>query len=174
MALTTEDKLEILGMIKSAGNFAQVQKKRPHRRWENETVEEWRIARHPNALYWTRVRLGPIPNSEAGRTFNGLRRWADLVLYEDRTVYVIEAKMKPEPGALSQLELYLNLFAKTPEFSTFERRKVQGILLTTVEDEEVRRLAEGKGILFEVFKPSFFDEYIQTVINRTPTAYKQV
>jgi len=125
---------------------------------EARLVNEWIMLNYPKALQWRRVRLGPLPLKQLSRAFKVTQRWVDLVFFWDNVLYVCEAKMKPNYGAIGQLEGYLDLIDKTPEFSFFLSYPKKGILLTTYEDPEIKRYAESKGIQYVVYAPDWVKE----------------
>ena len=81
---------------------------------ENQLVYEWVKMNFPNALQWRRVRMGAMPEGVTNAAFGVLRRFADLVVFDGKTVHIIEAKMTPQADALGQLELYAMLWPETP------------------------------------------------------------
>lgn len=135
-------------------------------RRESHLVNDWLREFHPTSLQWRRVRLGPIPGTETPEFYGILRRWADIILYEDNTVFIIEAKMRPEPGAISQLELYGRLFPSTPEFTTYNKKKVRLIFLTTKEDPMVKSMATERNIEYVVYRPAWVEEWEKELLQR--------
>ncbi|MCD6422346.1 hypothetical protein J7L13_03300 [bacterium] len=133
--------------------------KRSYQPREWKLVYEYMIKTFPNCLQWRRVRVGPIPKNQS--MYGVIRRWADGIVYcpsEDQ-VYIIEGKMKPDPGAISQLELYRELFPKTPEFSMFKDKPIKLVFLTTILDKDLQKLARSKGIEYVVYKAKWIEEY---------------
>ena len=118
---------------------------------ESTLINEWLRAKHPDALQWTRVRVGPFHNSKNDKTFGITRRWADAIFIEDEVVHIVEAKLKPNPGAIGQLELYEKLFRNTPEFTQYKENDIKLIFLTMSMDAAVLELTSEKGILYEIF-----------------------
>jgi len=133
--------------------------KKEYKPREWRLVYEFLITNFRNCLQWRRVRVGPIYKNE--KLYQVVRRWADAIVYcaKEDIVYIIEAKMKPEPGGISQLELYIKLFPKTPEFEMLKDKRVKGIYLTTQDDPELRELAKSKGIEYVVYQPDWVKEY---------------
>ena len=127
--------------------------------WESRLVFDFVSERYPTAIQWRRVQVGPIPKGKDPRMYGHLRRWADLIVYDGTKVTIIEAKMKPNPGAVSQLMLYMQLFPKTPEFSLYADKPLGGLVLVAMEDIEVQALAEAQGLGYEVFSPPWMREY---------------
>jgi len=130
-----------------------------HTPLENRLVWEYMIKYHPRALQWRRVRLGPYPEQEKSKLYSVLRRWADCVFVENKTVYILEAKMRAEPGAIGQLELYKKLFPDTPEFYQFRKYPIKLIFLTTIRDKVVEKLCKEKGIQYIVYSPAWVKEW---------------
>jgi len=122
---------------------------------EARLVNEWLMLNHPNALQWRRVRLGPLPNKELARMYMVTLRWADAIYVEDGTVFIVEAKMRPDLGAISQLKAYKDLFYQTPEFTEFRNRPVELILLTTRRDPVLFDMCKREGIHYEVYAPAW-------------------
>jgi len=135
------------------------EEKRSYQPREKKLLYEWVNLNYPNDPRWTRVRLGPIPGSPADLVYESLRRWADMVLIHNNTVFIIEAKMRIDPGAAAQLEVYARVFKDTPEFSVYKDLPVKLIYLTTVSDQTVANLCKEKGIELVIFRPSWVDEY---------------
>ncbi|MEX2702036.1 MAG: hypothetical protein Q6368_003070 [Candidatus Baldrarchaeota archaeon] len=79
-----------------------------------------------------------------------LLRWADAIVYRDGVVYIIEAKLRPSPTAIGQLEMYKDLFYRTPEFTEFFSCPVQLVFLTTRYDWELVEFCSKKGIKYVV------------------------
>lgn len=113
----------------------------------------WLAAEHRTAPQWKRVRLGKSLNPEEAQRFKVLQRWADLIFIEDDTLFIVEAKLRPSPGAVGQLELYEQLLPETPEFKAFQNFPIKKILLTQMEDLSIRKFVEDKGIDFIIFNP---------------------
>lgn len=119
---------------------------------ESELVNKFLWAKHPEALQWRRVRLGVVPTKELAAMYSVILRWADAVFVEGGVVYIVEAKLRPSPGAVGQLEFYKQLFYNTPEFKQFSTWPVELILLTTVLDLAMVELCSKKGIQYEIFE----------------------
>ncbi len=134
---------------------------------EMRLLKEWVAQTYPTSLAWFRVRLGPYPESISlgeGITVSGkvrqvYNRWADAVVLDGNTVLLIEAKIRSEPGALAQLELYEKLLLKTPEFTGFWRKIIQPVLLTAFPDPEVDAMAAEKGFWTRTYTPDWVKRY---------------
>jgi len=122
----------------------------------------------------TRVRLGSIspalkPELLSGGELRALgvwRRWADAIVFLPDRLILIEAAIRPNPGDISQLELYEHLLPKTPEFAEYKGRKVEKMLLYALEDPVIVHIAREKGIKVVYFHPSWIDDYLKILYPR--------
>ena len=131
---------------------------------ENRLVSEWLLKTHPNALQWRRVRVGPLPEGPDAAMYGIVRRWADIVFKDEEGVHIIEAKMRPDPGAISQLQVYARLFPTTPEFREYWGLPLHLHLLTTSKDPVVLELAQEQGIHYEIYMPAWAKKYLDDLI----------
>jgi hypothetical protein len=120
---------------------------------ESDLVNKWLWEFHPTSLQWRRVRLGIVPTKEMANMYMVLLRWADAVFIEDGKVYIVEAKLRPNAGAIGQLEHYKMLFGRTPEFNAYWNYPIELILLTNYMDLEIVELCSMKGIKYEFYQP---------------------
>jgi len=111
---------------------------------------------HPYALQWRRVRLGPLPKKELASMYKVTLRWVDAIFIEHDTVYLVEAKLRNDMGAISQLKEYKRLFPQTPEFSAFKNYPVRCILLIPYPWPDLVKAAEEENIEVVVYKPKWF------------------
>ena len=125
---------------------------------EAKLVNEWLALHHPNALQWRRVRLGPLPLVDQQNLYKVTLRWVDAIFFEDDKVHIVEAKLKPSPTAIGQLELYKRLFKETPEFSQYFDKEIKLIFLTTYEDKYVKDMCIDKGIDYVVYVPEWLSK----------------
>lgn len=91
------------------------------------------------------------------RNFN---RYADMVGITPTEIQVIEAKMVAEPGAISQLQHYVDLVHTTPTMNQYPGRRVQGVLLFAVNDPVVAQRALASGLRVVIFTPLWTQEYL--------------
>ncbi len=120
---------------------------------ESVLLTKWLAKFHRTSLQWKRVRLGIPANPEEAKLYSVLLRWADAIFIEDGFVNIVESKLRPELGAIGQLEGYKELFKVTPEFSQYENWPIKMILLSPVLDLGIAQICTKKGIIYEVWKP---------------------
>lgn len=118
---------------------------------ESDLVNKYLWEKHKFSLQWRRVRLGMVPTKEMARAYMVILRWADAVIYDSDQVTIIEAKLRPNAGAIGQLEHYKDLFQRTPEFEQYWNKKINMMLLTPVFDAEIAEFCTKKGILYELY-----------------------
>ena len=134
-------------------------------------MNAWLWEKHKTALQWRRIRLGPIPNHEMARAYKVILRWADAIFIEDGVVNIVEAKLRPNPTAIGQLEYYKELFPATPEFEEFSEAPIQLWHLAAITDLGIAELCSKKNINFEVFMP---DGYEYNPFTRQVTKIKEM
>ncbi len=118
---------------------------------ETEMLNAWLWEKHRTDVQWRRVRLGVLPTKELARMYMTLLRWVDAIYLHDGVVYIVEAKLRSEPGALGQLDLYEKLFKQTPEFDAYKEWPIQKVLLTSVMDLNMAELSSEKDVEYELF-----------------------
>lgn len=122
----------------------------------------------------TRVRLGSIPTSEVAplledhevRMLGVYRRWADFIVVTDDRLILGEAAIRPNPGKISQLQLYRLLLDNTPELQQYLPRAVEMQLVYAIEDPVVNAMARLVGIRPIYFTTQAVDEYIKLLYPR--------
>jgi hypothetical protein len=120
---------------------------------ESELVTKWLWEKHREDLQWRRVRLGVVPTKEMARMYSVILRWADAVFEHNGIIYIVEGKLRPQPGAIGQLELYREIFSQTLEFKQFWNYPVKLVLLCPVLDLNMAELCTKKDIIYEVWSP---------------------
>ena len=121
---------------------------------ESDMLNAWLWDKHRFDVQWRRIRLGVLPTKALARMYMTILRWADAIVLSDGVAYIVEAKLRPEPGVISQLELYNKLFPETPEFSQYKNWPRKMMILSSVVDLNLVELASEKEILFEVYTES--------------------
>lgn len=120
---------------------------------ESVLVNEYLLTKFRTKPQWKRVRLGQAANQSEAKIYSVTLRWADAIVISEGFVIIIEAKLRPEPGAFGQLENYKKLFPATPEFSQWKDWPIKMVLLTPKIDLNLVELATDKGIDYVVFIP---------------------
>jgi len=150
---------------------------REKRHWqprEMQMLAEWIAKTQQGKRVLQRVRLGSpsssVPTAEMGPEEMAMvgvwRRWADAVILEDKGVTIVEAAIRPQPGKISQLELYAMLFPHTPEMEAWKGLPISLLLLYAIEDPATILLARGRGILCIEYKPSWLPAYLDILMPR--------
>lgn len=114
------------------------------------------------------LRIGPTPLSAAApvitpaieRMLRNFNRFADMIGITATEIEVIEAKMVPEPGAVSQLQHYVDLVHTTPQLQAYGNRRVQGVLLFAVNDPIITQRAQQAGLRVVIFTPAWTNDYL--------------
>lgn len=127
---------------------------------EGRMVNEYLKEVWPDTIQWKRVRLGPARDVEEAKMYQVLMRWADAILWTGEEIIIIEAKIRPNAGAIGQLEHYLELFGKTPEFRRYWDRPRRGVILVGLPDVDLAGHAASKGLEFVVFRKPWIEAYI--------------
>ena len=147
------------------------------RQWspvESKLVAEFAALRYPGRRTIQRVRVGRTPaeldldglDAAEIRMLGVWRRWVDLLIVDPPYLRVVEAAMIPDPGDVSQLELYLYLLPTTPELEEFVDLKPVGLLVYAVDDPTIRRLARDRGYTVEIYRPVWLAQYLERVFPR--------
>ena len=150
---------------------------RQKRSWqprEMQMLAEWLAQTQKGKRWMTRVRLGaPKPSTpradmtaEERAMIGAWRRWADAIILEEDKVTIVEAAIRPNPGKISQLELYKLLFPQTPELRAWRALKIEMLLLYAIEDPATIFLAREKGIRCVEYKPLWLPEYLRVLMPR--------
>ena len=118
---------------------------------ETDLLNAWLWEKHREDLQWRRIRLGVLPTKALARMYMTVLRWVDAIVIKEGIVFIVEAKLRAQPGVISQLELYRKLFLQTPEFSQYKLWPVKLLILSSIIDLAMVELASEHNILFEVF-----------------------
>lgn len=141
---------------------------------EMQMLAEWVAKTQAGSRVLQRVRLGsPTPSvsrpemsPEEQAMVGAWRRWADAVILTDKDVTIVEAAIRPDPGKISQLELYAMLFPHTPELEAWHGLPLHLVLLYAIEDPATILLARNKGILCIEYKPLWLPAYMEALMPR--------
>lgn len=147
------------------------------RKWqprELRMLSEFLAENYPGDDYRTRIRLGKIQPriegtflTEEERLHLGVfRRWADALVIQPDRLILIEAKIRPQPGVISQLQLYKRLVPNTPELQRFLDRPLEMLLVYAIQDALLIEMAREAGIKCIHYRPEWIDEYIAELYPR--------
>jgi len=142
-------------------------RKKKYRSWEREFAYEYMDKFYKEYPKWFKIEVGKLPPGKENVIYTKVRRWADCILLDNDHIVIFEFKMIAKPGVVSQILLYKDLFKETPEFRRYHEWPVKLKIVCAKIDEHTERLAKEHGIEVEVYRPSFYDEWIkETVIER--------
>ena len=138
---------------------------------EQRLVAEFIARFYPDHESRTHVHLGSTPPSLKGRYATDederlvgvFRRWADAMVFLPDRLILIEGKILPQPGVISQLKLYEELIAKTPELFEHMGKPIEKVLVCAIEDRLITELARREGVQVRIFHPAWIDEYMKIV-----------
>jgi len=150
---------------------------REKRSWqprEMQMLAEWLTKTQPGKRVLTRVRLGsprpevprPEMSPEERAMIGAWRRWADAVILDREGATIVEAAIRPDPGKISQLQLYAKLLPQTPELEPWAHLPIKMILLYAIEDAATVLLAREQGILCVEYKPPWLPSYLELLMPR--------
>jgi hypothetical protein len=144
----------------------------PRRRTPASTrlLHEWSLLQPWVAGPWYELRLGPTPlvatgapiTPEMEASLRAFNRYSDLVGVTATELWVVEAKMVAEPGALSQLQHYVELVYSSPVYAQYPQKVIQGILVWAVDDPIIHTRAASYGFRVDVFTPDWVQTYLGT------------
>lgn len=136
---------------------------------ETRLLSEWVAKKYPEDKVMFRVRLGRPPAWAAASIAAGTppeiykiyQRWADAIIIREKELILIEAKIRPIPGVVSEINLYAQLIPKTPDLAEFMDRPIRKVILLAVRDPEITELASVDNIEVEIFTPDWVNEYLK-------------
>ena len=144
----------------------------PRRRTQASTrlLHEWSLTQSWEVPPVYEMRLGPTPLSIAAPVvtpaIEGMlrraNRYADMIGITSDEIQVIEAKMVADPGAISQLQHYLDLTYATPILQQYPGKRIQGVLLWAVNDVIVQQRANAAGLRVITWTPPWTQDYLAT------------
>lgn len=145
-----------------------------NRQIETRLLNEWLAVRYPDRRVLQRVRVGSdhpaleIPGLSPSEQRMAMlwRRWADAVVFDNGTLVVVEATVRPRVEKISQLDLYIRLLPATPELVEYRDWPVRGVFVMAVDDPVMRDLAAERGYTVELYRPPWVDAYLLTLAPR--------
>lgn len=135
---------------------------------ESRLLAEYLAQKYPKDTVMYRVRLGQLPAWAASSISEGVpadiykvyQRWADAIVITKTHLILMEAKIKPDPGVISQIMLYNQLIPKTEALQQHRSLKRLNVLLIAQRDSEVEELARNNNITIEYFSPTWVKDYL--------------
>jgi len=94
------------------------------------------------------------------------RRWADAIIILKDKLIVLEAAIRPQPGKISQLDLYTRLVPHTPELAAWKALPIEKVLLYAIEDPATTLMAREQGIRCVEYKPLWLESYLELLMPR--------
>lgn len=133
-------------------------------------LKEWAATQPWDAEPIRELRLGPTTQSAPGVTLTPaveamlrVANWyADLVGPRAGQLWVVEAKLQPDPGAIGQVLFYSRLIMSTPALKPLWGLPIRPVVLFGCDDRDVRNFAQSLGVIVEVFTPSWYEAYCIT------------
>jgi len=134
-------------------------------------LQEWVTAKYGTTGVYPEVRLGPTQESLVGvqvspalEAMLRVANWyADCVVITPTEGIVIEAKVKPDPGAVGQVLFYRTLIFSTPAFAQYVNLAWQPVVLFAEDDSGVTPFARGLGVRVEIYTPPWIATYLENV-----------
>jgi hypothetical protein len=131
-------------------------------------LHEWAQTQQWDSGPWYELRLGPTPQVTTGgyvspafaRMLSVFNRYADLVGIARGEIQVVEAKMQFDPGAISQVQHYVDLVLQTELVKQYAARVVSPVILVAIDDPIVHQRATAAGIRVEVFTPVWVNDWL--------------
>jgi hypothetical protein len=96
--------------------------------------------------------------------------YADGVLELPQEVLIIEAKVKPIPGAVGQVKFYLRQGLRTPELQRIISKPFVPMVLFAEDDADVSNFARQEGCRVEIYTPRWIADYLTQVQFRNRVA----
>jgi len=97
-------------------------------------------------------------------------RWADAIVIMPDRIVLIEGKILPQLGVISQLNAYARLLPKTPYLAEHKDKPIEKVLVCAIHDPMVAQLAREEGIRVVIYRPLWITAYLKHlyVRERTP------
>ncbi|MGH7745788.1 MAG: hypothetical protein ACREQ5_13545 [Candidatus Dormibacteria bacterium] len=137
----------------------------------------WLATYHPHAAIAMNVRVGPTaPVAQlagVAQPPDGLlrvrNRWVDALFVENGELYVVEAKLEPDPGIFSQLIHYARKIRADPNYSEYANTRIRMIALVYHDDPSVAIEAPWYGVQWVVYQPAL-RELLPPMLRGSPLA----
>jgi hypothetical protein len=134
-------------------------------------MREWAARTYPGVPLLEQLRLGPTSAKLIGVVVTpaleaALRvaNWfADGVLLSPMETLVIEAKVRPTPAAVSQVQFYAEQIASTPALASRLSLPINALVLFAEDDPVVNAFARRHGVRVAIYTPPWIADYLQLV-----------
>jgi hypothetical protein len=134
-------------------------------------LREWASVAYPGVQLLEQFRLGPTTSNLVGVVVTPaleaalrVNNWfADGVILAPHETAIVEAKVKPTPGAISQVQFYSRLIARTPQLQNRLALPIVPIVLFAENDPDVTSFAQTQGVRVAVYTPPWIQDYLQLV-----------
>ena len=134
-------------------------------------LRDWASRTYPGIAVQEQFRLGPTTSHLVGVIVNpaleaALRvsNWfADAVLFAPLETLIVEAKVKPTPGAVSQVQFYADLLPRTPAMQSRLSLRISPVVLFAEDDPSVTSFAQRKGVRVAIYTPAWIADYLNLV-----------
>ena len=144
--------------------------------WEARYASDYVSTTYPNTTVFLRLKLGSLPTplsseelTESERRSLAVRqRWLDAAVILPNSIRLIEAKLRAHEylTGIAQLEAYRVIAPHTPEFGEYLPRRFEPMLVVPLRDDLTEFLCHQKNIMYVVFRPTWFENYLQTLLGR--------
>ena len=134
-------------------------------------MREWASRTYPQVPLVEQFRLGPTTAKLVGVTVTpaleaALRvsNWyADGVIFGPLETLVIEAKVKPTPSAISQVQFYADLIPQTPAMQSRLNLPINALVLFAEDDPSVTAFALRHRVQVAIYTPPWIAQYLELV-----------
>jgi hypothetical protein len=134
-------------------------------------LREWAARTFPGVKVQEQFRLGPTTLHLVGVTVTPafeaalrVNNWfADAIMMLPSETMIVEAKVRPTPSAVSQVQFYADLLPTTPEMQTRLGLPIRCVLLFAEDDPRVTNFARRHGCAVYIYTPSWIQDYLANV-----------
>ena len=149
--------------------------KKPREAWEMRFLADWLPRRFPRAQrVMLNVRLGELPREAGGRALTwperramGVKnRFADALVLDGGTLWLIETSLGAKLEKAAQLEVYDSLLPETEELAELAGLPVRKLLVVAQEDRKLREWCRPRGIEVAFHRPPFIEAYLAATLRK--------
>ena len=163
MAEITES---VAAKLIASGAFQLAKKKRTRVNWENQMAYEYIEKFYGDHPRWFRIGLGKKPGNDNGNYYNRLMRYADTIIRMPDHILIFEFKMLCKPDVVAQLLNYKDMFPDTAYFSKYRNEPIKLKVVAALTDEATKTFIEKHNIDFELYQPSFYEDWYKKAIQK--------